>query len=114
MCELIEALAPPRPCSVLNNPDMWGPFMSDRKALSQRLVAVEVERELRRRLILQIIDVGVRSMATKLHPEAGGSDQDMSRLQECKETLRAPYAKLPRLTRDLRARVKWELADLER
>jgi len=65
--------------------------MFDRQAHHQRVIAEEAERERRRLLILQIVDAGVRSMATKLHPDAGGSNEDFQRLMECKRMLRRPY-----------------------
>jgi hypothetical protein len=88
--------------------------MFDREAHTRMLIVGEAERERRRRLILQIIDAGVRSMASKLHPDIGGSAEDMQRLLECKKVLKAPYTKLPRLNRELRAGVKRELKPLAR
>jgi hypothetical protein len=84
--------------------------MFDRQAHHQRVIAEEAERERRRLLILQIVDAGVRSMATKLHPDAGGSNEDFQRLMECKRMLRRPYTKKPKLRRDLRNAVNRALA----
>jgi|RhiMetdeSRZDD1v2_1073273.scaffolds.fasta_scaffold1743659_1 hypothetical protein len=84
--------------------------MFDRHVHHQRVVAEEAERERRRLLILQIVDAGVRSMATKAHPDAGGSNEDFQRLMECKRILRRPYIKKPKLRRDLRNAVNRVLA----
>jgi hypothetical protein len=36
----------------------------------------------------QVIDAGFRSMATKLHPDAGGTHEDMVRLNQLRHKLR--------------------------
>jgi hypothetical protein len=83
--------------------------MFDLKAFERDHLAEEVEKELQRRLILQIIEAGVRSMALKMHPDVGGSDEAMHRLTTCKERLRKDYAKMPRLKRSMRLSVSQAL-----
>jgi hypothetical protein len=73
--------------------------------IARERVAWYAENERQRRLILQIIDAGTRAMALKLHPDAGGSHDAMSRLTVCKERLRKDYARMPRLGRTLRTAV---------
>ena len=38
------------------------------------------ERELQRRLARQLIDIGYKALASKLHPDKGGSREAMARL----------------------------------
>lgn len=46
------------------------------------------EIKLHRELALQVIDLGYRAMATRLHPDAGGSRDAMSRLNTVRHELR--------------------------
>lgn len=48
----------------------------------------EDEVKLHRELALQIIDLGYRAMATRLHPDAGGSRDAMSRLNTVRHELK--------------------------
>ena len=48
----------------------------------------EHEIKLHRELALQIIDLGYRAMATRLHPDAGGSRDAMSRLNTVRHELK--------------------------
>jgi hypothetical protein len=48
----------------------------------------EDEVKLHRELALQIIDLGYRAMATRLHPDAGGSRDAMSRLNTVRHDLK--------------------------
>jgi hypothetical protein len=48
----------------------------------------EDEIKLHRELALQIIDLGYRAMATRLHPDAGGSRDAMSRLNTVRHELK--------------------------
>lgn len=47
------------------------------------------EREAERKLALQLIDIGYKALATKLHPDKGGSRDAMSRLNTVRDRLRA-------------------------
>lgn len=46
------------------------------------------EREAERKLALQLIDIGYKALATKLHPDKGGSRDAMSRLNRVRDHLR--------------------------
>jgi hypothetical protein len=46
------------------------------------------EREAERRLALQLIDIGYKALATKLHPDKGGSRDAMTRLNRVRDRLR--------------------------
>ena len=48
----------------------------------------EKEAWLRHRLGLQLIDIGYKVLATKLHPDKGGSREAMSRLNAVRDTLK--------------------------
>jgi hypothetical protein len=48
----------------------------------------EQERELQRKLALQLIDIGYKALASKLHPDKGGSREAMSRLNAVRERLK--------------------------
>jgi hypothetical protein len=51
------------------------------------------EIRLHREIALQLIDLGYRAMATRLHPDRGGSRDAMMRLNEVREQLKAVVAK---------------------
>lgn len=46
------------------------------------------EREAERRLALQLIDIGYKTLATKLHPDKGGSRDAMARLNRVRDRLK--------------------------
>lgn len=47
------------------------------------------ERDAQRQLALQLIDIGYKALATKLHPDKGGSRDAMSRLNQVRDRLKA-------------------------
>lgn len=47
------------------------------------------ERDAQRKLALQLIDIGYKALATKLHPDRGGSRDAMSRLNQVRDRLKA-------------------------
>lgn len=47
------------------------------------------EREAQRELALQLIDIGYKALATKLHPDKGGSRQAMARLNQVRDRLKS-------------------------
>lgn len=57
--------------------------------LSQERQAREKELRLMRQLANQLIDIGYKVLATKLHPDHGGSREAMSRLNEVRRRLKA-------------------------
>lgn len=46
------------------------------------------EREVQRKLALQLIDIGYKALATKLHPDKGGSKEAMVRLNQVRDRLK--------------------------
>lgn len=42
-----------------------------------------------REFCLRIIDIGYKALATKLHPDMGGSQEEMARLNHVRERLKA-------------------------
>lgn len=48
----------------------------------------EAERQLVRKLAVQIVDIGYKVLATKLHPDKGGSSEGMARLVRARDMLR--------------------------
>jgi hypothetical protein len=62
----------------------------DMKQMNLRMAAVarEKERALERKLALQLIDIGYKALATKLHPDKGGSRDAMARLNTVRDRLR--------------------------
>jgi hypothetical protein len=46
------------------------------------------ERTLRNELALQLIDIGYKALATKLHPDKGGSREAMTRLNQVRQMLK--------------------------
>ena len=67
----------------LGNVDMK--LMNLRKAEMAR----QEERALERKLALQLIDIGYKALATKLHPDKGGSRDAMARLNTVRNRLRS-------------------------
>jgi hypothetical protein len=47
------------------------------------------EREAERKLALQLVDIGYKTLATKLHPDKGGSRDAMARLNRVRDRLKA-------------------------
>jgi hypothetical protein len=46
------------------------------------------EREAQRKLAMQLIDIGYKALATKLHPDKGGSRDAMARLNQVRDRLK--------------------------
>lgn len=57
-------------------------------ALKQAALEREKERALQRKLALALIDIGYKALASKLHPDKGGSKEAMSRLNRVRDILR--------------------------
>jgi hypothetical protein len=53
------------------------------------------ETKLRRELAVQVIDLGYRTLATRLHPDRGGSTEAMARLNRARDVLRTHARRLP-------------------
>jgi hypothetical protein len=73
----------------------WLPEMKERidrvnvEQLTKPVADEEVEDKLERKLALDLIDIGYRALAAKLHPDKGGSKDGMSRLNTVRENLKA-------------------------
>jgi hypothetical protein len=57
-------------------------------ALKQDALARQEERALQRKLALSLIDIGYKALASKLHPDKGGSREAMARLNRVRDILR--------------------------
>jgi hypothetical protein len=57
----------------------------DVDALQQAALKLGEERELQRKLALDVIDIGYKALAAKLHPDKGGSPEAMTRLNEVRD-----------------------------
>lgn len=57
-------------------------------AEAERIKAEREERELEKALALKLIDIGYKALATKLHPDKGGSAEAFQRLDRVKRKLR--------------------------
>jgi Protein of unknown function (DUF3102) len=57
-------------------------------ALKQDALAKQEERALQRKLALSLIDIGYKALASKLHPDKGGSREAMTRLNRVRDILR--------------------------
>jgi hypothetical protein len=57
-------------------------------ALKQDALARQEERALQRKLALSLIDIGFKALASKLHPDKGGSREAMARLNRVRDILR--------------------------
>jgi len=57
--------------------------------LSQERRTMEDEIRLHRELALQLIDIGYKALATRLHPDRGGSKDAMTRLNRVRDELKA-------------------------
>jgi hypothetical protein len=60
----------------------------DLTALRQGELDRQKERALQRGLGVQLIDIGYKALATKLHPDKGGSQHAMARLNSVRERLK--------------------------
>jgi hypothetical protein len=58
------------------------------EALKQDALAKQEERALQRKLALNLIDIGYKALASKLHPDKGGSREAMARLNRVRDILR--------------------------
>jgi hypothetical protein len=56
--------------------------------LRQAVVSQAKERDMQHKLSLQLIDIGYKILATKLHPDKGGSQEAMSRLNQVRDGLK--------------------------
>jgi hypothetical protein len=56
------------------------------------VTAQKAEDKKHRELIVQLIDAGYRAMAKTLHPDMGGSHEDMTRLSTVRDELRRRIA----------------------
>jgi hypothetical protein len=56
-------------------------------ALRQDALEKQKERALQRKLALSLIDIGFKALATKLHPDKGGSREAMARLNRVRKLL---------------------------
>jgi hypothetical protein len=61
----------------------------DLEGLRQADLSRIQERALEKELALQLIDIGYKALATKLHPDKGGSRDAMARLNTVRERLKA-------------------------
>jgi hypothetical protein len=57
------------------------------ETLKQDALARQEERKLQRKLALSLIDIGYKALATKLHPDKGGSREAMVRLNAVRKIL---------------------------
>jgi hypothetical protein len=86
---------PPRPAPKWHNPAQ-GPVQAFKNQinfprLAEEQEAREKEAKLRRRIELQLIDAGYKAVATKLHPDKGGSKEDMTRLNQARALLKGMF-----------------------
>lgn len=58
------------------------------ESLKQDALARQEERALQRKLALSLIDIGYKALASKLHPDKGGSREAMIRLNRVRELLK--------------------------
>jgi hypothetical protein len=66
-----------------------------RAELDAELLKSTEEREAKRKLALQLINAGYKVLATQLHPDRGGSQEIMTRLNEVRDELRAQAGYAP-------------------
>jgi uncharacterized coiled-coil DUF342 family protein len=62
------------------------------REIEARVAAQKAEDKKHRELIVQLIDAGYRAMAKTLHPDMGGSHEDMTRLSTVRDELRRRIA----------------------
>ena len=58
------------------------------KRLAEEELTRQQERDAERKLALQLIDIGFKALASKLHPDKGGSRDAMSRLNRVRDRLK--------------------------
>lgn len=58
------------------------------KRLEQQRMEIHKEQQLVRGLALQIVDIGYKVLATKLHPDKGGTREGMQRLNQARNLLK--------------------------
>jgi hypothetical protein len=56
--------------------------------LNEETLSRQQERDAERKLAMQLIDIGFRALASKLHPDKGGSRDAMSRLNRVRDRLK--------------------------
>jgi hypothetical protein len=83
-----------RPDTTAKGPPSWRPVLKAARELDAELFAVERQTEanevqLHRDLAMQLIDLGYRAMATRLHPDQGGSHDAMTRLHRVRDQLKS-------------------------
>jgi hypothetical protein len=61
----------------------------DTEHLSQNRTIYQDEIELHREMALELIDIGYKAMATRLHPDRGGSKDAMRRLNRVRDELKS-------------------------
>jgi hypothetical protein len=61
------------------------------KEMQNRARSAAKEHDLEKKLALQLIKIGYGVLATKLHPDKGGSNEAMRRLSKVVKTLRSVY-----------------------
>jgi len=72
----------------------WLPEMKDRidrlklEKLSKPVTDEASREKLKRKLALDIIDIGYRALSTKLHPDKGGSREAMATLNDARDDLK--------------------------
>lgn len=59
------------------------------EALNRERMERAKERALRKRLALQVVDIGFKALAQKLHPDRGGSKEAMARLSDVRKALKS-------------------------
>ena len=64
---------------------------AERKSIEAEIA----ERKARDKVVSQLIDAGYKVLATKLHPDKGGSSEAMTRLNQAREQLRGDRGILP-------------------
>jgi hypothetical protein len=56
--------------------------------IREETLSRQQERETERKLAMQLIDIGYKALASKLHPDKGGSRDAMSRLNQVRDRLK--------------------------
>lgn len=63
----------------------------DVEAMNAEIAARDAEDKLEAELALSLISIGYKALAVKLHPDKGGSDEAMRRLNKVRDALTAIY-----------------------
>jgi hypothetical protein len=58
------------------------------RTLYQAALNREAERDMQRKLGIQLINIGYRALAVELHPDLGGSPEGMARLNHARDHLK--------------------------